>query len=593
MTKPLITLVMVLLAVLLGGCVGYDQPASPNWGLAMTPVPDIYRDADVAQATLMAAGMQMTATSQAAQMTQQAVAFEATATAEAYQVQATRQAWEATATAQAYQATSTAEVQSTQQALVVQSTQQSMAVQATKQALDLGRKQMTNVVVAVTPLALLWLVVVYGMVVAWRLLKVRPIRRDPNGDAPILDINGRILYDPDRNPVPALVAGNEPSAPMLVDQALQARVTATDQAVDGVRAMGHRGETIYPPATAPAGEETAIEAQWRDVDTGWSGRGSALLLGMGAQGAIPFVPERTPHLMVAGTTGSGKTMGLLRPLAAMALAQGWRVMVINPAGADFAPLAQHPNCQTVDAAGAADALEWGAAEVARRSQMLAQAGISTWAGLPADERPERLMLAVDELVALAWGSEPSMAARIWAAAIMITSQGRKLGISLAAATTDPTNRTLGRPGLTVRDNCTVAAFRVRDESVSRAALGIGGAEGLGQWRFMVRMAGQVITGAAFHPGDDELKTFLLRRAAPALGQVEIPQRLEAGMPDETRLKIIDLKQRGVSINGICRALYGYTGGQAYEDVKAVLDDAAITTTITTAMTGGTPGDAAS
>lgn len=583
-TELKITL-MILLAILLAGCVGYEQPTTPNWGLVMTPMPDIYRDADQAAATLMAAGMQMTATSQAAQMTQQAAAFEATATAEAYQVQATRQAWEATATAQAYQSTSTARVQSTQQALVVQSTQQSLAVQATQQSLDLGRKQMTNVVVAVTPLALLWLVVVYGMVVAWRLLKVRPIRRDPNGDAPILDIEGRILYDPDRNPVPALVAGKEPGAPMLVDQALQARVTATDQAVDGLRAAGHRYDSAPIAVETEQSGNQVVDAQWRDVDTGWTGRGHSLLLGMGAQGAIPFVPDRTPHLLVAGTTGSGKTMGLLRPLAAMALAQGWRVMVINPAGADFVPLAAHPNCRTVDAAGAADALEWAANEVTRRSQLLARVGVSTWAGLPADERPERLMLAVDELVALAWGREPSVAARIWASAIMITSQGRKLGVCLAAATTDPTNRTLGRPGLTVRDNCTVAAFRVRDEAVSRAALGIGGAEGLGQWRFMARMAGQVITGAAFHPNDDELKAFLQRRMAPALSQVEIPQRLEAGMPAETRLKIIDLKRRGVSINGICRALYGYTGGQAYEDVKAVLDDAAITTTITTATTG--------
>jgi hypothetical protein len=269
------------------------------------------------------------------------------------------------------------------------------------------------------------------------------------------------------------------------------------------------GESIQLPPVAP----------WNLVDR-WHGR--SLPLGVGPAGLITADPERTPHLLIAGTSGSGKTMTGLRPIAAYALACGYRVILLNDSGGDFAPLQTHINLIIVDQAPSAiaEALEYVAGEVIRRSGVLRAAGASTWLRLPPELRNDPpIMVVIDELVALAITADTRTRERIWRAAINITSKGRKMDVAFLAATTDPTYRTLGREGLIVRDNCGRIAFRTRDESTSRAMLDQGGAERLEENQFLAMLNGSLVRGVAFHPQDEDLANFIDSRPAPALPEL--------------------------------------------------------------------------
>ena len=298
---------------------------------------------------------------------------------------------------------------------------------------------------------------------------------------------------------------------------------------------------IQPQHTpAPVGDSPQLPpvAPWNIVDR-WHGR--SLPLGLSHSGLVTADPERTPHLLIAGTSGSGKTMTGLRPIAAYALVCGYRVILLNDSGGDFAPLQEHVNLVMVDQAPAAvaDALEYVAGEVARRSGILRAAGVSTWLRLPPEQRSDPpVMVVIDELVALAVTADGRTRERIWRAAINITSKGRKMDIAFVAATTDPTYRTLGREGLIMRDNCGRIAFRMRDESTSRAMLDQGGAENLTENQFLAMLNGSLVRGVAFHPQDDDLVNFLGQRPTPALPELAWRPGAKPESPD-----IVNLAER--------------------------------------------------
>jgi hypothetical protein len=215
-------------------------------------------------------------------------------------------------------------------------------------------------------------------------------------------------------------------------------------------------------------------------------------------------------MLVAGTSGSGKTRHGLTVLAAGALRLQWHVIVLNRAGADFGALAEHPAAHLFDEPEAP--VRWLAAasqEVDRRNAVLRQANVSTWGRLPG--AAPRVLLVVDELVALAQSAEPVIMRAMWSAVAHITSVGRKCGVHLAFATTDPTYKTLGRQGLVARDNCARVAFRLRSQQVAVP----GDALELGPRRFLALTSAHnaPVPGAAFAPTDDDLRALV--HAMPA------------------------------------------------------------------------------
>jgi hypothetical protein len=358
---------------------------------------------------------------------------------------------------------------------------------------------------------------------------------------------GVVILDPTRQfgPALAVMPGGAVSQPGILDVPLQAQVTARSQAAElliaantmqvgaprknplRAAALGLIRKDMEPPQIADSAVEEDDEsitlpdiAPWELLQT-WQGQ--TIPLGVGKAGPLLLDPLKTPHLLIAATSGAGKTMCGLRPITAAALARGQRVILLNDAGGDFAPLLGHPNLVTVDEtpAAIADALESVAAEVGRRSAVLKAAGVSTWSRLSlreAGKDDSQIMVVIDELVALATMASPELRRRIWAAAIAITSKGRKMGISFVGATTDPTHRTLGKEGLTVRDNCGRVAFRMRDGSTSQAMFDARGAEGLAENQFLAMLTGEMTRGVAFHPSDDELRAYVQSRPVQPLSE---------------------------------------------------------------------------
>ena len=96
----------------------------------------------------------------------------------------------------------------------------------------------------------------------------------------------------------------------------------------------HAGQLPFP-----------TEASWDRLGREWQGQG--LPLGMGRRGLLIADSESYPHLLMAGTSGSGKIRFGLRPLISSALAAGWQVAIFDRSGLDFLPFLAHPNAHTV------------------------------------------------------------------------------------------------------------------------------------------------------------------------------------------------------------------------------------------------------
>lgn len=225
---------------------GRDE-AVPSPSASITPDTYTLSLANIqAQSTLDA----MRATSQAIEAGLTATAYEPTS--QAIQT-ATAQAWlitSWTATASIDQTATAASGTATQQSVQATGTQQKLDITATLDVaaasaqatalhgqavsveLAVERERSMNTVWAVTPWAAFVLVLVVLLVVALRRSRVRPIFRDPRGDAPLLIVDGKI-YDADRNPQPLLdLSGKKPVIPALTDPGLQAATTARDQMID-------------------------------------------------------------------------------------------------------------------------------------------------------------------------------------------------------------------------------------------------------------------------------------------------------------------------------------------------------------------------
>ncbi len=505
---------------------------------------------------------------QEAHYTQQAVAIHATQEAQAIAASATYTAQAVFRQATEYKAASIA------QATVY-------AAQAVEADQAAERTKMTNSAIAwgqVLALPIAAAVLVLLIILAARYYaQYRIIRREANGAAPVIIQHGKVVAA-DNMIDPWL----DVLKPLLLPVNIQARMAEYVQMVRLLQAAGGSPTQVarlLESSVRPEEQHSLAipaSAPWPAFQS-WNGQN--FLLGVGDQGKpVTFDPLRTPHLLVAGTSGAGKSMCILRPMAAAALSKGYQVIMVNGAGGDFAML-EHANL--IDGGegpqAAVDVLEALAADVDERSAILKQARVTTWNQLKSAERYP-VMVIVDELVSLAWSAPGDLRSRIWKACIHITSKGRKMGLVFVGASTDPTARTLGREGLVVRDNCARVMLRVMDKYISTILVNQPGGESLPDDHFMARMAGQIHRGVAFHPSDDQIVGYVRGLAAPVLPAPEWMTRV----PDESmEEKIRRLAEQGFSMRRIEQDVFEYTGGAAHEAVKRVVDAATGSATATT------------
>ncbi|HSW62697.1 MAG TPA: FtsK/SpoIIIE domain-containing protein [Dissulfurispiraceae bacterium] len=269
------------------------------------------------------------------------------------------------------------------------------------------------------------------------------------------------------------------------------------------------------------------KAPWQ-IMSSWPG--GAFPLGLTAGGDIVKADQQgtAPHLLVAGTTHSGKTDGLLRPVAAEALASGWQVIFIDRGVPGFGVFHDHPNAHIItlqESDEAIDYLKRLHREMKERLRLLVDANQRTWLEWTGRPRP-MLMIVIDEYSNLS--DEVSNREELWRWTRILANEARKAGILLVLALQDPTARSID---LRIRRNCTPVAFKVLDAAVSRVVLNEDGAERLVQGQFLVKIGGfgsDPQHAVAFCPSDDEIMQFFASRPRERLPR---PDWLDAEIID--------------------------------------------------------------
>ncbi|WP_255371605.1 FtsK/SpoIIIE domain-containing protein, partial [Cellulosimicrobium sp. CUA-896] len=227
------------------------------------------------------------------------------------------------------------------------------------------------------------------------------------------------------------------------------------------------GPAADGPDAAPTDLETWVARRWKDA-AGRDHRALRTPLGVGADGAVVSVDlvADGPHVLVAGTTGSGKSELLQTLVAGLALgrspAELTFALVDFKGGASFGACGRLPHVvgqvTDLDAGLAGRALAGLRAELHRRERVLADAGAASVDELPAGTLP-RLVVVMDEFRALA-DDLPDFLPGL----LRVAAQGRSLGVHLVLATQRPA----GAVSADVRANITLRlALRVVDAADSR------------------------------------------------------------------------------------------------------------------------------
>ncbi|WP_426309324.1 FtsK/SpoIIIE domain-containing protein [Cellulosimicrobium sp. E-16] len=265
--------------------------------------------------------------------------------------------------------------------------------------------------------------------------------------------------------------------------ALARRLTAADHLgrLDGTDPAGHDpGDPTSPslPADVALGDlldlpgepddlRAWVGARWQDAARR-DGTGLRVVLGVGAGGAPVTVDlvRDGPHVLVAGTTGAGKSELLQTLVTGLALGRSPAELSIAlvdfKGGASFGACGLLPHVvgtvTDLDPGLAGRALAGLRSELRRREHVLAAAGATSVDELPRGRLP-RLVVVVDEFRALA-DDLPDLLPGL----LRVAAQGRSLGVHLVLATQRPA----GAVSADVRANITLRlALRVVDVADSR------------------------------------------------------------------------------------------------------------------------------
>ena len=187
-----------------------------------------------------------------------------------------------------------------------------------------------------------------------------------------------------------------------------------------------------------------------------------------------------PHLLVAGTTGSGKSVmlnGLLTSLLLTTDPRQVKLVLIDPKRVEMTPFARVPHLITpvvTDVKKAANALGWAVAEMERRYEVLEKAGVRSLDGYNARSEAQMpyVVIVIDELADLMMQA----AAKVEDAIIRIAQKARAVGIHLVVATQRPSVDVI--TGMIKANIPSRIAFAVSSQVDSRVILDNPGAEAL-------------------------------------------------------------------------------------------------------------------
>ena len=211
-----------------------------------------------------------------------------------------------------------------------------------------------------------------------------------------------------------------------------------------------------------------------------------LILGADTSGAKVIVDLASmPHLLIAGSTGSGKSVALntmLVSLLCKKTPEQVRLILIDPKRLEFAPYSAIPHLLfpiVDDPRQAGVALKWAVQEMERRYQILADASVrhiydyqKLCAGNPEREALPFIVIIIDELSDLMMVAAKEVEWRI----ARIAQMARAAGIHLIVATQRPSVDVI--TGIIKVNFPSRIAFKVSSKIDSRIIIDSGGADKL-------------------------------------------------------------------------------------------------------------------
>lgn len=209
----------------------------------------------------------------------------------------------------------------------------------------------------------------------------------------------------------------------------------------------------------------------------------AVALGKGSAGQMVMGDLASmPHLLIAGSTGSGKSVCITSLIASLLMNNGPRdvqFVMVDPKRVELVPFSTLPHLTTpviMDMEKVVGALKWVTEEMDRRYKVMAGAGARNISGynskVSEEERMTYLVVVVDELADLMmvapFDVEQSLA--------RLAQMGRATGIHLIVATQRPSVNVI--TGLIKANFPTRISFAVTSMTDSRVILDVPGAEKL-------------------------------------------------------------------------------------------------------------------
>ena len=196
--------------------------------------------------------------------------------------------------------------------------------------------------------------------------------------------------------------------------------------------------------------------------------------------AVFFDLAEMPHLLVAGTTGSGKSVmlnGLLTSLLLTTDPRQVKMVLIDPKRVELSQFGRVPHLITpvvTDVKKAANALAWSVAEMERRYEVLENIGVRSVEGYNdrAETQMPYVVVVIDELADLMMQA----GAKVEDAIIRLAQKARAVGIHLVVATQRPSVDVI--TGMIKANVPSRIAFAVSSQVDSRVILDAPGAEAL-------------------------------------------------------------------------------------------------------------------
>jgi DNA segregation ATPase FtsK/SpoIIIE, S-DNA-T family len=196
--------------------------------------------------------------------------------------------------------------------------------------------------------------------------------------------------------------------------------------------------------------------------------------------AVFFDLADMPHLLVAGTTGSGKSVMLNSLLTSLLLTTDPRqvkMVLVDPKRVELTYFGRIPHLITpvvTDVKKAANALTWAVSEMERRYEVLEKTGARSLEGynVKSETNMPYVVLVIDELADLMMAA----AAKVEDSVIRIAQKARAVGLHLVVATQRPSVDVI--TGMIKANVPSRIAFAVSSQVDSRVILDSPGAESL-------------------------------------------------------------------------------------------------------------------